>query len=224
MKLYSLQEIRKLLSKEGLHIPDGTLRNYRDEFDNFLKKEGSGRFARYHKDAIDVFKEIRRLRKEEHLDGEHIKERLEQMCGTIQTEQAQQIKQPHQTQQTITVSPEALMALVNSVRNLDIRTKITQDHMVKLVSMLQQRFISENSGNTDISEIRSAILELRNALSEIRQAWTDGGHSEYPAPRLAHGPDQTGSVFETLKPVEIIGKPAVDESNRGAFSDLYAIK
>jgi len=107
MRLYSLKEIRQILLREGIYIPDGTLRNYRDEFGDLLEKEGSGRFTRYHINSLNIFKEIRKLRAEQHLDGGQIREHIRNAFFSEKAENTPEnkaIHAPHVSGQTMRTS------------------------------------------------------------------------------------------------------------------------
>lgn len=165
MKLYSLKEIRQVLEREGIHIPDGTLRNYRDAFDNLLIKEGSGRFTRYHKESIEIFKEIRRLRLVEHLDDSQIRERITAMYGTAAPDTGITREETVQAP----AAPE-VGALAEMIQNIDIRTKIIQDSLVKLVSLVQQQMIDGGSRDAALAgELKSTLASLKNTVQSMRQ-------------------------------------------------------
>jgi len=70
-KLLTLKEIAKTLD-----VPESSLRKYREIFSDFIPSVGSGRSRRYKNGAIDVLRDIRSMREENHLPWDAISEQL----------------------------------------------------------------------------------------------------------------------------------------------------
>ena len=72
-KLLTLKEIAKTLD-----IPESSLRKYREIFSDFIPSVGSGRSRRYKPEAVEILREIRRMREEMHLPWDAVSDQLAQ--------------------------------------------------------------------------------------------------------------------------------------------------
>ena len=148
-RLYSLKEIREIFDAEGFHIPDGTLRNYRDTFAEFLLFEGKGRFARYHEDSLEIFRKIRSYRTEHCLDNDEIKRRLteemppekrEQLERFLKTKNAGGGMAPGAGAET---EEPAGGPISDMIEDIDIRTRILLENNTKISALLQEKFSND---------------------------------------------------------------------------------
>jgi len=195
-RLYSLKQIREILHEQGMHIPDGTLRNYRDDFMDLLPHEGQGRFARYHEDALEIFKDIRRFRNDLRLDNGEIRRRLmERMTrssgpGVEQTPDHADPVPDGTPQAGETAAPQAQAANMAAAQqilaqaaktgelagNIDLRTRYLLDSNTKILSVLQRKYAEDNKIVQSLREdfaaavdsLRRDQLALNEQVSEMK--------------------------------------------------------
>jgi len=70
-RLMTLKDIAKQLD-----VPESSLRKYRELFSDFIPGVGTGRSRRYRAEAVEVLKDIRDMREEQHLPWDAITEKL----------------------------------------------------------------------------------------------------------------------------------------------------
>jgi hypothetical protein len=188
--LYSLKQIREILSTQGMHIPDGTLRNYRDDFMDLLPHEGQGRFARYHEDAMGIFKDIREFRKVLRLDTDEIRRRLLERMNS-QHAQTSKGSMPRTAQnahengpdsaetapQARNANPLVATDLLNRAAkteelagNIDLRTRYLLDSNTKILSVLQHKY-AEDSKNAQ--SLREDFISAMETLRRDQEALTE---------------------------------------------------
>jgi hypothetical protein len=143
--LYSLKEIRSILEAQGIPIPDGTLRNYRDAFQDFLPSEGTGRQRRYFEESLGVFKHIRELRKGKHLDNHQVRAELSRLAvgstGSMAITPAGDADPDLQRQFNDVFERLERLELVSAA--IEARTKPLMDNVTRILSILQQKLIQD---------------------------------------------------------------------------------
>lgn len=154
-KLYSLKEIREILDSEGAGIPDGTLRNYRDNFKEFLKSKGKGRLERYYKDSIDIFKTIRKLRSELKYDNEQIRRELASIYNVdIEYKEPVDVEEALRSLLDRTgLIEKRINDLEGLLENIYYLTKLQYDMSTKVLSVTQQKISGDQKEFSNLRRI-----------------------------------------------------------------------
>ncbi len=164
-KLYSLKEIRELLDSEGMGIPDGTLRNYRDNFKEFLKSKGKGRLERYSKTSIDVFKTIRRFRTEYKYDNDQIRKELAKIYE-VDIDYREPLDVEEALRSLIAKSDsfeKQIKKLEELLDNIYYLTKLQYDMSTKVLSVTQQKIAQDQK---DFHRIKTLLADNFSAGGE----------------------------------------------------------
>lgn len=177
-QLYSLKEIREILDTQGVHIPDGTMRNYRDDFMDLLPHQGQGRFARYHEDALGIFKNIRHYRQVLRLDTGEIRQRLAQELSDADSQAGETAPAPAapdhsgapvpagvpvtDPEQTGRILDQAART-ADLAANIDLRTRYLLDGNTRILSVLQKKYVEDDK------KIQSLREELNSSLQALRR-------------------------------------------------------
>lgn len=183
-KLYSLKDIRVILESEGRPIPDGTLRNYRDTFLDLLVFQGKGRFSRYHEESIGIFRRIRELRIDEHLDNNEIRARLvrEFQCETLESPEGRNndgLYQSGATAHAADPAPDSqLSRLAGQVQEIHEKTMSMHDTNEQILQYLKEKLhrseeltgLMKRNLELRMSELQTAILDLRRDIETMKTA------------------------------------------------------
>ena len=235
-RLYSLKEIRQLLREQGVPVPDGTLRNYRDTFLEFLPYEGKGRFARYHEDSLEIFKKIRLYRSEDCLDNASIRRKLAEEFGILNPEHEpfEHVQEagpaPDSPMNTPATGPvDAVMVqargdeMARFLKNIETRTRILIDDNAKILYILKEKNRTDDRKldllkqeiNTMIDQIRSEQELLRRQLEKLQNG--DSGVEKEPSRPPLSSVSQTRDMEPT--PAGDYGEDVFSQTKQRTFFD-----
>lgn len=144
-KYYSLRELAV-----ELDIPKSTVVKYKDYFSDFLPTHGEGKRKKYDDTALEILKEVRKLRDDDKLDWLEIKDLLDEKYAHAESQEAPQQIVP------ATASPMA----VQTIAKADTR------HLEHMVNVLAGEVIKLAEG---VSDVKSAVSRQGNAIQKIEK-------------------------------------------------------
>lgn len=172
-KYYTIAEISKILN-----IPESTLRFYRNKFEKFIPYVGEGRKKRYAEEAINIFKDIAELLRN-NVTAEDVAEHLTHMYATyidINNEQQTAITQ----QQQNFFTEKYIQTLIES--DLEIRKEIASTLQIianqqESIAELQKELLKmqEKYEKTIEERDNKIVAEMRKILNKKKKSFWPWG-------------------------------------------------
>jgi DNA-binding transcriptional MerR regulator len=175
-KYYTIAEISKILN-----IPESTLRFYRNKFEKFIPYFGEGRKKRYAEEAINIFKEIAELLRN-NVTADDVAEHLTRVYTTYVNISNEQQQQTAITQQQIFFTEKYIQTLIES--DLEIRKEIASTLQIianqqESIAELQKELlkIQEKYEKTIEERDNKIVAEMRKILNKKKKSfwpWVKG--------------------------------------------------
>lgn len=155
-RYYSLREI-----SQELDIPKSTIVKYKDYFGDYMKMAGDGKRKKFEEEAVQVLRDIRRMRENEKLDWLEIKDILEERYGGAEKEEEKEPAPPPQPAQTpqldhiahmINAVGGEILGIARSVNALQQNSRRQDRAIINIDKKLRQ-----NQKNVDL--VMSELLE-----------------------------------------------------------------
>jgi len=143
-----------------LDVPESSLRKYRELFSDFIPGVGTGRSRRYRAEAVDILKDIRDMREEQHLPWDAITEKLAEkypIDATPKSAGPAQTSMPLETgamevERSRTTAPDAKAAAAAAAGN---------------GGNLMAKFLAMNEKQTMV--VNAIALQMLKAVESVRE-------------------------------------------------------
>jgi DNA repair exonuclease SbcCD ATPase subunit len=142
-----------------LDVPESSLRKYRELFNDFIPGVGTGRSRRYRAEAVDVLKDIRDMREEQHLPWDAITENL---AGKYPIDATPKGAGPAQT--TMPLETGALEVERSSAAASDAKTAAA---VTGNGGNLMAKFLAMNEKQTMV--VNAIALQMLKAVEMVRE-------------------------------------------------------